>query len=98
MNRPVKTKSGVILTIQELKRWEKHFSEIINKDDNRVGSKEEMRNVEEEEEDNSENENETEVNLDPPTKIEIQLALSQLKKGKAAGLDNILRISGSTKS
>ena len=47
-----------------------------------------MRNVEEEE-DNSENENEPEVNLDPPTKTEIQLALSQLKNGKAAGLDNI---------
>jgi len=27
--------------------------------------------------------------LDPPTKIEIQLALSQLKNGKAAGLENI---------
>jgi len=27
--------------------------------------------------------------LDPPTKTEIQLALSQLKNGKAAGLDNI---------
>jgi hypothetical protein len=38
---------------------------------------------------NSENENETEVNLDPPTKTEIWLALTQLKNGKAAGLDNI---------
>jgi len=27
--------------------------------------------------------------LDLPTKTEIQLALSQLKNGKAAGLDNI---------
>ena len=27
--------------------------------------------------------------MDPPTKIEIQLALSQLENGKAAGLDNI---------
>jgi len=44
-----------------------------------------MRNIEEE--DNSENE--IEVNLDPPTKIEIQLAFSQLKNGKAAGLGNI---------
>jgi len=44
-----------------------------------------MRNVEEEED----SENENEVNLDPPTKTEIQLALSQLKNGKAAGLDNI---------
>jgi hypothetical protein len=63
------------------------FFEIFNKDDNSVESKQEMRNIEEE--DNSENENETEVNLDPPTKIEIQLALSQLKNGKAAGLDDI---------
>jgi len=61
------------------------FSEIFNKNYNSAGSKQEMRNVEEK--DNSENE--TEVNLDPPTKIEIQLALSQLQNGKAAGLDNI---------
>ena len=89
MNRPVKTKSGKLLATQEeqLKRWEEHFSEIFNKDDNSVESKQEMKNVEEE--DNSENENETEVKLDPPTKTEIQLALSQLTNGKAAGLDNI---------
>ena len=71
---------------QQLKRWEEYFSEIFNKDDNSVGSKQEMRNVEEdeeeEEEEDSENENETEVNLDSPTKIEIQLTLSQLKNGK----------------
>jgi len=85
MNRPVKSKSGMHLTTQELKRWEEHFSEIFNKADNRVGSKQEMRSVEEE--NNSENENE--VNLDPPTKIEIQLALTQLKHGKSVGLNNI---------
>jgi len=81
----------MLLTTQEeqLKRQEEHFSEIFNKDDNSIGSKQEMRNVEEE--DNSENENETEVNLDPPTKTEMQLALSRLKNGKAAGLDNIYR-------
>jgi hypothetical protein len=33
--------------------------------------------------------NETEVNLNPPTKTEIQLALAQLKNGKAVGLDTI---------
>ena len=83
VNRPVKTKSRELLTTQEeqLKRWGEHFSEIFSKDDNSVRSKQEMRNVEEK--DNSENGNE--VNLDPPTKIEIQLALSQLKNGKAAG-------------
>jgi len=93
----VKSESGMLLTSQEeqLQRWEEHFSEIFNKDDNSVGSEQEMRNVEEEEEDNSENE--TEVKLDPPTKTEIQLALSQLKNGKAAGLDNVC-ISGSTKT
>jgi len=75
----------MLLTTQEeqLKRQEEHFSEIFNKDDNSIGSKQEMRNVEE---DNSEN---GDVNLDPPTKTEIQLALSQLKNGKAAGLDNV---------
>ena len=76
----------MLLTTQEqLKRWEEHFSEIFNKDDNRVGSKQEMRSVEEE----NNSENETQVNLDPPTKIEIQLALTQLKNGKAVGLYNI---------
>ena len=45
-----------------------------------------MRNVKE---NNSKNENETEVNLNPPTKTEIKLALTQLKNGKAIGLDNI---------
>jgi len=87
MNRPVKTKSGMLLKTQEeqLMRWEEHFSKIFNQDDNSVGSKQEMRNVKEEDY----SENETEVNLDPRTKIEIQLALSQLENGKAAGLDNM---------
>jgi ribosomal protein L30/L7E len=31
----------------------------------------------------------SEINLDPPTKDEIELALTQLKNGKAVGLDNI---------
>ena len=50
MNGPVKTKSEILLTTKErqLKRWEGHFSEIFNKDDNSVGNKQEMRNVEEE--------------------------------------------------
>jgi len=82
----VTTKSGMLLTAQEqLKRWEERFFEIFNKDDNKVGSKQDMRNVEEE--DNSENE--TKVNLDPPTRVEMELGLSQLKNGKAADLDNI---------
>jgi len=80
----------MLLTTQEeqVKRCDEHFSEIFNKADNNVGSKQEIRNVVEEKEDN---ENENVVNLDPPTKIEIQLALSQLKNGKAAGLHNIYR-------
>jgi hypothetical protein len=47
MNRPVKTKSGVLLTTKEeqLKRWQKHFSEIFNQDDNKAERKQEMRNV-----------------------------------------------------
>ena len=75
----------MLLTAQEqLKRWEERFFEIFNKDDNKVRSKQDIRNVEE---DNSENE--TEVNLDPPTRVEMELGLSQLKNGKAADLDNI---------
>jgi len=86
MSRSVKTASGTLLTTQEeqLKRWEEYFSEIFNKDDNKAGSKQEMRKVK----DNN-IENETEVNLEPPTKTEIQLALTELKNGKAVGLDNI---------
>jgi hypothetical protein len=47
MNRPVKTKSGTLLTTQEeqLKRWKEHFSEMFNKDDNKAGSNQEMRNA-----------------------------------------------------
>jgi len=88
MNRPVKNKSGMLLTTQEeqLKRWEEHFSEIFNKDDNKTGSEQEMRNVKE---NNNKNENETEVNLDPSTKTEIKLALTQLKNRKAVGLDYV---------
>jgi hypothetical protein len=49
MNRPVKITSGTLLTTQEEqpKRWEEHFSEIFNKDDNKAGSKQEMRNIKE---------------------------------------------------
>jgi len=41
----------MFLTTQEeqMKSWEEHFSEIFNKDDNSVGSKQETRNIEEEE-------------------------------------------------
>ena len=48
-NRPVKTKSGMLLTTQEqqLKRWEEHFFEIFSRDDNRAGSKQEERNAKE---------------------------------------------------
>jgi hypothetical protein len=81
MNRPAKTKSGTLLTTheQQLKRWEEHFSEIFNKDDNKAGCKQEMRNVKE-----NNSKNGTEVNLDPPTKTEIQLALAQLKKWESS--------------
>jgi len=50
MNRLVKTTPGILLTTKErqLKKWEEHFSEIFNKDNNNVGNKQEMRNVEEE--------------------------------------------------
>ena len=79
MSRPVKTKSGTLLTTHE-----ELFSEILNKDDNKAGSEQEMRKVK----DNN-SENETEVNSDPLTKTEIQLAQTQLKNGKTVRLDNI---------
>jgi hypothetical protein len=66
-----------------MKRWEEHFSEIFKKGDNKTGSKQEIRNVQE-----NNSRDESEINLDPSTKNEIELALSQ-KNGKAVGLDNI---------
>ena len=53
----MKTKSGKLLTTQaeQLKGWEEHFSEIFNKDDNKRGSKQEMRKIKD---NNSENETE----------------------------------------
>jgi hypothetical protein len=64
----VKTKSGTLLTQEQLKRWEEHSSEILNKDNNKAGSKQEIRNIKENNNNSKNvNENETEVNLDPPT-------------------------------
>jgi len=47
MNRPVNTKSEVLLTTKEeqWKRWQEHFSEIFNQDDDKAEIKQEMRNV-----------------------------------------------------
>jgi hypothetical protein len=47
MNRPIKSKSGTLLTTQEeqMKRWKEHFSEIFAKGDNKTGSKQEIRNI-----------------------------------------------------
>jgi hypothetical protein len=58
---------------------------MCNKDDNKAGSKQEMKR----EINNSKNEAKTEVNLDPPTKNEIKQALAQLENEKAVGLGNI---------
>jgi hypothetical protein len=54
MSKLLKTKSGTLLTTQEeqLKRWEEHFSKIFNNDDDKAGSKQEMRKVKD---NNSEN-------------------------------------------
>jgi hypothetical protein len=86
MNRPIKTKSGTLSTTQEeqMKRWEEHFSEIFSKEDNKTGSKQEIRNVQE----NSSGEK-SEIDLDPPTKNEIELAITKLKNCKSLGIDNI---------
>ena len=65
-----------------------YIFEIFNKDDKTRGSKQEERNAKENNSKNN-NERETVANLDLPTKTEIQLASTQLKNGKAAGLDNI---------
>jgi hypothetical protein len=44
MNRPVKTKSGMLLTThkEQLKRWQEYFSEIFNRHDNKAEIKQEM--------------------------------------------------------
>jgi hypothetical protein len=82
-NRPIKAIDGTFLTNtkEQLQRWQEDFSKILNPGvDNQI--------VEEEEE-NEEYVTSSRINIKLPTVTEIKKALKELKRGKAAGLDNI---------
>lgn len=79
--RPIKDKQGVLLSSQEeqMKRWEEHFEEVLNR---RCNAGEEQGFVQ--------NENVAlDINVDPPTRNQIIEAIKALKAGKAAGIDNL---------
>ncbi|XP_073668552.1 uncharacterized protein [Paramisgurnus dabryanus] len=77
--RPVKTKDGKSIPDKEgqEKRWIEHFQELLNRP-----APQHTFNIEPAEQD-------LEIDCNTPTKQEIQRAIKQLKKGKAAGPDRI---------
>lgn len=79
---PVRDKNGTLLTSREeqLRRWEDHFKEILNKEDSQ---QQWMRGRVEEIPVNGD------IDLECPTLEEIKDALKTLKNGKAPGKDNI---------
>jgi len=82
-NRSIRAIDGTLLTNtkEQLQRWQEHFSKILNPGvDNQI--------VEEEEE-NEEYVTNLRINTKAPSVIEIKKVLKELKKGKAAGIDNI---------
>jgi hypothetical protein len=82
-NRPIRNKDDTLLTNTEeqLKRWQEHFSKILNHplDDQADEGETEV-----------EYEANPRINTRVPTVVEIKKALKELRNGKAAGADNIL--------
>jgi hypothetical protein len=82
-NQPIRATDGTLLinTEEQLQHWQEHFSESLNSGvDNQIA---------EEEEENEEYVANPRINTKAPTVIEIKKALKELKRGKAAGVDNI---------
>ena len=84
-SRPVRSKDGNILTSEEAKlnRWREHFIEILN----RVECEEDIQEREEDDEIRGIDGNV--ISSEPPSKKEINIAIKQLRSGKAPGIDNI---------
>ena len=78
-NKPVKDKEGNILTSEEeqAERWSTHFQETLNQPD-----PEEEALIDDAQE-------ELNINTNPPTRAEVKMALKNLKKNKAPGIDSI---------
>ena len=78
-DRPVRAKSGEVLTYQEeqRKRWEEHFREQLNRP-----PPSEMPGIEPAD-------TPLQVNENRPSKVEIKKAIRRLKNGRAAGSDCI---------
>jgi hypothetical protein len=76
----VKDKNGkIIISVQEqLQRWEEHFSEVLN------SKYPPNMNVE-----TAQTCPELQISIRPPSKREIIEAIKAMKRGKAAGMDNI---------
>jgi hypothetical protein len=76
----VKDKNGNIITsVQEqLERWNKHFSEVLNSEYPPIMYVETAQTCPE-----------LQISIRPPSKREITEAIKAMKKGKAAGIDNI---------
>jgi hypothetical protein len=79
INKPIKNKEGKVLTTEEdqKKRWVEYFSEILN----RPAPKEVIHIPSAEET--------LDINIEPPSRAEIEHAISKLKKHKAPGPDGI---------
>jgi flagellum-specific peptidoglycan hydrolase FlgJ len=77
--KPIKNKDGEVLTSEEdqMKRWEEYFSEILNRP--APGKEIEIPSAEEI----------LDINIEPPSRAEIEQAISKLKKHKAPGPDGI---------
>ena len=82
-NRPIRNTDGALLTNTEeqLKRWQEHFSKILNSTLDKQ--------IVEEEKEEEEYETNLRVNTKAPTVAEIKKVLKELRSGKAAGVDNI---------
>ena len=78
-SHPIKSKDGAVLTSveEQLKRWDEHFSELLNHP-HPVSQP-----------DFTDEEVELQVNLDIPCKAEILKALKLLRDGRSAGPDGI---------
>jgi len=76
----VKSKNGDLLKSKEARaeRWKEHFHEVLNRDP-----------PEQPPEEDDEEFEELDISTEPPSLLEIQRAVKQLKNGKAPGVDQI---------
>ena len=82
-NRPIRATDRTLLTNtkEQLQRWQEHFSKILNSSvDNQIA---------EEEGEKEEYVRNPRINIKAPKVTEIKKGMKELKRGKAAGVDNI---------